>query len=254
MGGPDGGPPHRPKRRSRCASLTGVSLRQWNLPVSVPASALPWAIARWTMATMSDADAETPIPNNPAGDGRRHAAETLLPVLYDELRALAESRLARERSGATLQATALVHEAYLRLAQGTGAAADRRWDGRGHFFAAAATAMRRILVERARSRGRIKRGGDRQRIELDELSIGGDRESVDILGLDAALNRLVAKDPRKHDVVMLRFFAGLSIERTAEELQIATATVERDWTFAKAWLYRELTGADEDETGERHAE
>ena len=202
---------------------------------------------------MSDADAPSPSPSDSDGDGRRHAAETLLPALYEELRALAESRLARERAGATLQATALVHEAYMRLARGTGGAADRRWDGRGHFFAAAATAMRRILVERARSRGRLKRGGDRKRIEIDELTIGGDEESVDILELDAALTRLVAKDARKHDVVMLRFFAGLSIERTAEELQVATATVERDWTFAKAWLYRELSGADAGPAGDADA-
>lgn len=176
-------------------------------------------------------------------DDRRHAAETLLPVLYDELRALAEARIGRERAGGTLQATALVHEAYLRLAGGATAGADRRWDGRGHFFAAAATAMRRILVERARGRGRLKRGGDRRRVDLDELAIGDDGESVDILGLDEALTRLLAKDPRKHDVVMLRFFAGLPIERVAEELGVATATVERDWTFAKAWLFRELAGA-----------
>ncbi len=176
------------------------------------------------------------------GSERRHAAETLFPDLYDELRRLAESRLGRERTGGTLQATALVHEAYLRLAGGTGEASARQWDGRGHFFAAAATAMRRILVERARGRTRRKRGGDRQRVDLDELAIGADEESVDILALDAVLSRLCAKDRRKHDVVMLRFFAGLPIERVAEELGVATATVERDWVFAKAWLFRELGG------------
>jgi RNA polymerase sigma factor (TIGR02999 family) len=183
-------------------------------------------------------------------EGRRHAAETLFPLLYEELRQLAESRLSRERSGGTLQATALVHEAYLRLAGDTGAGSARRWDGRGHFFAAAATAMRRILVERARARGRLKRGGDRERVDLDDLAIGVENESVDILALDAALTKLVEKDARKHDVVMLRFFAGLSIDRAAEELGVAAATVERDWMFAKAWLFRELGGAAVDD---RHA-
>lgn len=182
--------------------------------------------------------------NDPA---RRHAAETLFPELYDELRKLAEARLGRERAGGTLQATALVHEAYLRIAGGTGEGSARHWDGRGHFFAAAATAMRRILVERARSRGRLKRGGGRQRIELDELSVGAEDESVDILALDAALERLRRKDQRKHDVVMLRFFAGLPIDQAATELGVATATVERDWTFAKAWLFREMQG---DATGD----
>lgn len=173
-------------------------------------------------------------------DARRRAAETLLPELYDELRRLAEARLAAERPGGTLQATALVHEAYLRLIDKTGGASAQQWDGRGHFFAAAATAMRRILVERARSRGRLKRGGDRQRVELDGLEIGADSESVDMLGLDTALTKLAASDPRKHDVVMLRFFAGLSIDQAAEVLSVATATVERDWNYSKAWLYREL--------------
>jgi RNA polymerase sigma factor (TIGR02999 family) len=185
-----------------------------------------------------------PGPNNPhedaLGAGRRHAAETLFPQLYDELRSLAESRLARERHAGTLQATALVHEAYLRIAGGTGEGGERKWDGRGHFFAAAAMAMRRILVERARSRGRLKHGGGRQRVELDDLAIGAEEDSVDILALDDALVGLAQKDHRKHEVVMLRFFAGLSIERTAVELGIAEATVERDWTFAKAWLFRRM--------------
>ncbi|MDZ4755765.1 MAG: ECF-type sigma factor [Phycisphaerae bacterium] len=189
--------------------------------------------------TSSDGPSDAPGGSD---SDRRHAAETLFPQLYDELRRLAEARLAQERRGGTLQATALVHEAYLRLAGATGEASARQWDGRGHFFGAAAIAMRRILVERARARGRLKRGGDRQRIELDDLSIDRDNESIDILALDSALSRLVERDPRKHDVVMLRFFAGLSIERAAEELGIATATVERDWTSAKAWLFRELGG------------
>jgi RNA polymerase sigma factor (TIGR02999 family) len=179
--------------------------------------------------------------------GRRHAAETLFPVLYDELRRLAEVRLGRERVGGTLQATALVHEAYLRIAGGTGDGSAQQWDGRGHFFAAAANAMRRILVERARSRGRLKRGGGRRRVELDSLVIGANDESVDIVALDEAMSRLQQKDARKHDVVMLRFFAGLSIDQVAEALHVATATVERDWNFSKAWLFREIADrSDED--------
>jgi RNA polymerase sigma factor (TIGR02999 family) len=174
------------------------------------------------------------------GAERRHAAETLLPVLYEELRRLAEARLGREQAAGTLQATALVHEAYLRIAGATGAASDRRWDGRGHFFGAAAIAMRRILVERARSRGRLKRGGGRAKVELDELVLGAEDDGVDVVLLDEALTTLAAKDRRKHDVVMLRYFAGRSIDETAEELGIATATVERDWTFAKAWLLRAM--------------
>ncbi len=198
----------------------------------------------------------TPGPGNPergpqpgprAGldatlEARRHAAETLFPQLYEELRSLAESRLAKERPGGTLQATALVHEAYLRVAGGTGEGSERKWDGRGHFFAAAAIAMRRILVERARARGRAKRGGGQMRVDLEGLAIGGEEsdDALDMLALDAALTDLAAKDERKHEVVMLRFFAGLSIERTAGELGIAEATVERDWTFAKAWLFRRM--------------
>ena len=189
--------------------------------------------------------APRPEPDPAAGSGgeaRRHAAETLLPILYDELRQLAEARLNSERPGGTLQATGLVHEAYLRLTDKTGAGAARQWDGRGHFFAAAATAMRRILVERARSRGRLKRGGGRQRVDLEDLTIGAEDESVDMLALDAALAKLAAEDGRKHEVVMLRYFAGLSIEQVAAELGIAHATVERDWAFAKVWLFRELSG------------
>ncbi|MDZ4831424.1 MAG: ECF-type sigma factor [Phycisphaerae bacterium] len=195
------------------------------------------------MATNSD----TPSGNSNGPDRepreRRHAAETLLPALYDELCKLAKARIASERPGMTMQATELVHEAYLRLVDRTGAASAQQWDGRGHFFAAAATAMRRILVERARARGRIKRGGELHRVALEDLAFGADHESVDILALDAALMKLAAQDQRKHDVVMLRFFAGLSIEKTALEIGVADATIERDWAYSKAWLFRELEQA-----------
>jgi len=195
------------------------------------------------VATNSD----TPSGNSNGPDRepreRRHAAETLLPALYDELCKLAKARIASERPGMTMQATELVHEAYLRLVDRTGAASAQQWDGRGHFFAAAATAMRRILVERARARGRIKRGGELHRVALEDLAFGADHESVDILALDAALMKLAAQDQRKHDVVMLRFFAGLSIEKTALEIGVADATIERDWAYSKAWLFRELEQA-----------
>jgi RNA polymerase sigma factor (TIGR02999 family) len=189
-----------------------------------------------------------PEPSREPGDAdpaaarndERRRAETLLPELYDELRRLAHARLSNERPGATLDATGLVHEAYLRLANSPTAASAQRWDNEGHFFAAAATAMRRILVERARSRGRLKRGGGRQRIDLEGLFAAADEQSIDFLALDEAMDRLAAHDQRKHDLVMLRFFAGLSSERAAEALAISPATAERDWTYARAWLFREL--------------
>ena len=170
------------------------------------------------------------------GGGDRSATDELLPLVYEELRRLADSRMARERPGLTLQATALVHEAYVRLVSDE----DLGWDDRGHFFAAAAEAMRRILVERARRVGRKKRGGGAGRVSLDKLEIGVDAPSDDLLALDEALERLRAKDPRKERVVSLRYFAGLTIDETAHALDISPATVKNDWTFAKAWLYKEL--------------
>src|SRR5262245_34693926 len=143
-----------------------------------------------------------------AGRGDSGAARELLPLVYDELRKLAKARLARERANVTLQPTALVHEAYLRLVGG----ADVAWDGRGHFFAAAARAMRQILVDRARHRGRIKRGGGQKRIELDDAALAVEPPSTDMLALNDALDRLEKSDARKSEVVMLRYFAGLSIE------------------------------------------
>lgn len=175
--------------------------------------------------------------------GDRVASERLLPVVYDELRRLARSYMHRESEGQTLQATALVHEAYLRLLGGM----DVAWDSRGHFFAAAAMAMRRILVERARSRGRIKRGGDRKRVELGEHAVISESASTDLVSLDAALNKLAAYAPRKADVVMLRYFAGLTNDETAAALGVSSATVRNEWTFARAWLMRELKAAAERE-------
>lgn len=172
------------------------------------------------------------------GDAR--AADELLPLVYTELRALAAQRLARERPGATLQATALVHEAYLRLVGSSGASASAKWDGAGHFFAAAAESIRRILVERARARGAEKRGGGRERVALDEGAIVGDADQDGLLDLDDALKALAAEDPRKARLVELRYFAGLSLEETAEALGISAATTDRDWAYARAWLHARL--------------
>jgi len=164
--------------------------------------------------------------------------DTLLPIVYQELRRLAAGYLRREKPGQTLQPTALVHEAYLRLMK------DRpgRWQNRAHFCAIAAHSMRQILIERARARSAAKRGGARQRITLDEgLVAGGDR-SIDLIALDEALQRLAEIDPEQARLVELRFFGGLTIEETAEALDMSPATVKRHWTVAKAWLTRELEG------------
>ncbi len=163
--------------------------------------------------------------------GDEKAADQLLPVVYDRLRRLAQRMMAHEKAGQTLQATALVHEAYLRL---LGDEPD--WDDRRHFYTAAAQAMRRILVERARRRNRIKHGGGRKRVDLDDASVVADPESVDLVALDDALRRLEKEEPRAARVVMMRFYAGLSEEDAAEALDISVRTVWRDWNYAKAWL------------------
>jgi RNA polymerase sigma factor (TIGR02999 family) len=170
-------------------------------------------------------------------EGDAQAAENLLPAVYDELRSLAAQRLARERPGQTLQATALVHEAYLRLIGNE----HPGWQGRAHFFAAAAEAMRRILIERARRHGRIKHGAEYRRIEMNDAATLEDHPSVDVLALDEALQRLQAFDRRKSEIVKLRFFAGLTVEETAAALTVSPATVKSDWSFARAWLHRELS-------------
>jgi RNA polymerase sigma factor (TIGR02999 family) len=169
--------------------------------------------------------------------GDPSAAEQLLPLVYEELRKLAAAKLALEIPGQTLQATALVHEAYLRL---VGGRQEQDWNSRGHFFAAAAEAMRRILVEQARHRGRLKRGGHRQRVDLDSACAIQEGPSLDILALDEALTKLSLSEPAKADLVKLRFFAGLTMPQAAEALGVSLATAERHWTFAKAWLYSEL--------------
>jgi RNA polymerase sigma factor (TIGR02999 family) len=165
--------------------------------------------------------------------GDPHAAGQLLPLVYDELRQLAARRLAHEKPGQTLEPTALVHEAYLRL---VGEDAAARWDGRGHFFAAAAEAMRRILVESARRKGRNKHGGDRRRVELADHHLAVLPVSDELLDLDEALTRLAAEDAEAAQVVKLHFFAGLSLEQVAEALGMSRASAYRNWSYARAWL------------------
>ena len=173
-------------------------------------------------------------------EGDRRAADELLPIVYDELRRLAAHRLARERPGQTLQPTALVHEAYIRLI----GEADPGWDGGGHFFASAAEAMRRILVEDARRKARVKHGGDRQRVDLDPADLAVDQPSTRLLALDAALKRLEAKHPAKADLVKLRHFAGLTLQQAAQALGISRSTADRNWAYARAWLYDDMTRGD----------
>jgi RNA polymerase sigma factor (TIGR02999 family) len=171
--------------------------------------------------------------------GDPHAAAELLPIVYDELRKLAAARLADEKPGQTLQATALVHEAYLRM---VGSQPHHEWNGRGHFFAAAAEAMRRILVEEARRKGRVRHGGGRARIDLDDLDIEAGGCSNDLVALDEALQRLTAEEPVTAEVVKLRYFAGMTTEQAAAALGISIRTANRHWAYAKAWLYQELSG------------
>jgi RNA polymerase sigma factor (sigma-70 family) len=200
--------------------------------------------------------------------GQPQAAERLLPLVYDELRRLARSKLTHEKPGQTLQATALVHEAYLRLVgpgvggQESGVGWERSevrgqaletdgptpdprsptpaFSSRGHFFAAAAEAMRRILVEAARRKKRLKRGGDREREPLEEAQIAAPDVDADLIELDAALEKLQQKDARKAELIKLRYFAGLTQQQAAEALGISVATADRDWAYARAWLLREM--------------
>jgi RNA polymerase sigma factor (TIGR02999 family) len=172
--------------------------------------------------------------------GDKQAAGQLLPLVYDELRELAARRLAREAPGQTLQPTGLVHEAYLRLVDGEPC---RAWNGRGHFFAAAAEAMRRILVENARRKRRLKHGGARRRVELDQAALAVDGPPADeLLAVDAALERLAGEDPQAAELVKLHYFAGMTIEQAADLLGVSPRKAYRIWAYARAWLFRSLGG------------
>jgi RNA polymerase sigma factor (TIGR02999 family) len=178
--------------------------------------------------------------------GNPQAAEELLPLVYDELRKLAAARMAREKPGRTLSATSLVHEAYVRLVDVEQAQA---WSSRGHFFAAAAVGMRRILVEQARSRQRRKRGGERRRLPLEDIELPPGIPADDLLALDEALSRLELEDPQKAQVVQLRFFAGMKHEDVADTLGISAVTARRHWRYARAWLRRAMHGEPDDKHG-----
>ena len=176
--------------------------------------------------------------------GDPHAAEQLLPLVYDELRKLGAQKLAHEKPGQTLQATALVHDAYLRLVE---VEKVQQWNSRGHFFAAAAEAMRRILVENARRKKRLRHGGGGHRHDLEDFDLVGEAPSEDLLSLDDALDRLARTDPAAAKLVTLRYFAGMTIEQAAAALNISRVTAHRYWTFARAWLHQQMTGGQPDE-------
>lgn len=190
------------------------------------------------MATSGEGERVTALLRDPARLAAGAPADELLTLVYTQLRRIAQQRMADERAGHTLQATALVHEAYVRLI------GDREveWAGRAHFFHAAAEAMRRILVEHARARGRVKRGGGAQRIPLNVLDLAADADAQEIGALDAAIKRLEAQDPSAGAVVRLRFYAGLTVEQTAASLGLSGRTVIREWNYARAVLFRELEG------------
>jgi RNA polymerase sigma factor (TIGR02999 family) len=168
--------------------------------------------------------------------GNAENADRLLPLVYEELRRLAAFKMANEPAGLTLQPTALVHEAWLRL----GAAEGQVWNGRGHFFAAAAEAMRRILIENARRRKAIRHGGGKQRIDIEEVELAAPADDDQMLAIDEALTRFSAVDPKKAELVKLRYFIGMTIEESADALGISLATAKRWWEYSRAWLHSEL--------------
>ena len=176
-------------------------------------------------------------------NGDTRAAADLLPLVYAELRKLAAAQLAREKPGQTLQATALVHEAYVRL---VGAQNVQRWESQGHFFGAAAESMRRILLNRARDKKRVKRGGNRRRVDLDQVEIALDTNDEQLIALDQALSQLALEDAEAAKLVNLRFFAGMTLKDAGLALGLAPRTAERQWAYARAWLYARLRDSDSD--------
>ena len=171
--------------------------------------------------------------------GDPNASDQLLPLVYEELRKLAAARMAQEKPGQTLQATALVHEAWLRL---TGTEEQKVWNSRGHFFGAAAEAMRRIMVERARRKGRIRHGGEQQRVDLEHFTLATEDSSEAVLAVHDALEKLALESPQKAEIVKLRYFIGLSASEIAAALGVSVPTVERHWAYARSWLYAEIKG------------
>lgn len=178
-------------------------------------------------------------------EGDVRAVDELFPLVYQELRQLAGQRLSREAPGQTLQATALVHEAYLRLV----GSAEQDWSSRGHFFLAAAEAMRRILIENARRKNRLKHGGGRHRVDLDGPCLSVEEPSDDLIALDEALDKLAVEAPLKAELVKLRYFGGLSVEQSGEVLKISRATADRYWSYARAWLFHEISKGDQKTSG-----
>jgi len=190
----------------------------------------------------SDAEQAITMVLHAVETGDAQAAERLLPLVYEHLRSVARSLMAKESPGHTLQPTALVHEAFLRV---VGRDATREWEHRGHFFGAAAQAMRRILVDQARRKAAIKRGGDRQRVDVDLLSLQTPTPGTDLVALDEVLQRLELVSPRKAQIVNLRYFAGLTIDETAATLGVSAGTIEREWRYIKSWIFVELTDHDD---------
>lgn len=180
--------------------------------------------------------------------GDPSAAEQLLPLVYDELRKLAASKLANEKPGQTLQATALVHEAYVRMVDVEEA---QHWNSRGHFFGAAAEAMRRILVDQARKKQSQKRGGDRKKHRIGDVEIAAPEPSIDVLAVSEVLERFQRSDPVAADLVKLRYYAGLTIPQAAQALSISTSTADRYWSYARAWLHAELKKGDQSRAGRK---
>ncbi len=183
-----------------------------------------------------DASAAVTLVLKSAANGDREAASKLLPLLYDELRRLAYARMAKLAPGQTIQPTALVHEAYMRVV----GKADPGWKGRGHFFGAVAQAMRDLIVEAARRKASLKRGGDRKRVDVDDADIAIQPPSEDVLTVDEMLKQLEADDPRKGQIVNLRYFVGLTTEETAAALDVSTTTIEREWRYIRVWLRSQL--------------
>ncbi|MEM7316019.1 MAG: sigma-70 family RNA polymerase sigma factor [Planctomycetota bacterium] len=186
----------------------------------------------------SNSDQVTQILQN--ADKADCVSDELLPLVYDELRRIASAQMAMEKPGQTIQPTALVHEAYMRLIGST----PLRWDSRAHFFGAAARSMRQILINRANRKKAVKHGGEVNRVDIDHAILVDEPEPEKMLALDVALEKLERIDPRKGQIVMLRYFAGLSVEDTAKAMDISVATVKRDWQFARTWLHREMSDSD----------